>query len=151
MNRHLYSVLIVVLTIVSCSVQEMDSFDISVSENVFHARIESPANLETKAYVDDRLKVLWDENDRVSIFNQYTFNQEYKFNGKTGDNAGTFTMIPNDDFVTGNALDLVFSVYPYSEETRIDNDGVLSLILPARQTYRKNSFGRGANTMISCT
>ena len=149
-NRYL-SLCITGLLVASCSIQEMDTAGNRRSRDSFFARIESPGQTETKAFVDDQLRVLWDENDHVSIFDKYTFNREYRFTGTTGDNAGTFDKIETGDFVTGNELDLVYSVYPYREDTRIDNDGVLSVTLPARQAYREKSFGPGANTMVSCT
>lgn len=135
----------------SCSLQESDIQDAFSPGERFYARIETPDGPDTKVYADDKLRVLWDSDDHISIFNKYTYNQEYRFAGKTGDNAGSFKIVPNDDFVTGNELDLVYAVYPYQESTSIDNDGVLSVSLPAMQTYRENSFGRGANTMVSCT
>lgn len=149
-NRYI-SLCFASLLVASCSLQEMDNFNQPVSRSSFFARIEAPAGAETKAYVDNDLRVLWDAEDHVSIFDKYTFNQEYRFTGNTGDNAGSFEIIETGDFVTGNALDLVYSVYPYLKDTRIDNDGVLSLNLPDRQAYRENSFGPGANTMVSCT
>ena len=55
--------------------------------------------------------VLWHADDRVSIFNKYTYNQQYRFTGNTGANSGSFTKVPNDDFITGNILrDNKFSV-----------------------------------------
>ena len=139
------------MLIVSCSVQETNDIDMHISRNSFYASIEIPIETETKVFVDQDLRVLWDKNDHVSIFDKYTFNQEYRFTGNTGDNAGSFQIIESDDFVTGNTLDLVYSVYPYSKENRIDNDGVLSVFLPDHQAYREDSFGLGANTMVSCT
>lgn len=149
-NRYLL-LCITGLLVASCSIQEMDTASNRRSRDSFYARIESPCQTETKAFVDDRLRVLWDESDHVSIFDKYTYNQEYRFTGNTGDNAGTFDIIETGDFITGNELDLVYSVYPYDKENRIDNDGVLSVTLPDHQTYRENSFGAGANTMVSCT
>lgn len=149
-NRYL-SLCIIGLLIASCSVQEMDTTSNHRLRDTFYGHIESPEQTGTKAFVDDRLRVLWDENDHVSIFDKYTYNQEYRFTGSTGDNAGTFEIIATGDFVSGNALDLVYSVYPYQKDTRIDNDGVISLNLPARQVFREDSFGPGANTMVSCT
>ena len=114
---------------------------------VFHAAIEGVSG---RVYADEDLRVLWNAGDRVSIFDKFTFNKEYRFTGADGDNSGTFSLIPNADFITGNQLDFVYSVYPYRESTRIDNDGVLSLTLPGEQPYRADSFGQGANTMVSC-
>ena len=114
----------------------------------FYATIGEEA---TKVFADDALRVLWDADDRVSIFDRYTLNEEYRFTGETGANAGWFEQVPYEAFVTGNDLDLVYSVYPYRKSNAIDNDGVLSVEYPAEQTFRKDSFGLGANTMVSVT
>ena len=114
----------------------------------FYATIEEDAS---KVFADDELRVLWDADDRVSIFDHYTFNEEYRFTGETGANAGWFEQIPYGTFVTGNDLDLVYSVYPYRKSTAIDNDGILTVEYPAEQVFRKGSFGLGANTMVSVT
>ena len=53
----------------------------------FYATIEEDA---TKVFADEKLRVLWDADDRVSIFDHYTFNEEYRFTGETGANAGWF-------------------------------------------------------------
>ena len=115
----------------------------------FYATIGEDA--EAKAFSDSELRVLWDADDRVSIFDRYTLNEEYRFTGETGANAGWFEQIPHGSFATGNDLDLVYSVYPYRKSNAIDNDGVLSVEYPKEQAYRKDSFGLGANTMVSVT
>lgn len=140
------------LLMVSCSVHELDIKDSFVLEDdVFYANIERYSDPDTKVYVDKNVKILWDKDDRISIFNKITYNQEYRFAGETGDNAGAFKKIPNEDFVTGNSMDFICSVYPYQESTKISNEGVLTLTLPAEQAYREDSFGPGANTMVSAT
>ena len=133
----------------ACSVNELDIAVLPTRDcEEFYATIEDAS---TKVFADEKLRVLWNADDRVSIFNKYTYNQEYRFTGEDGDNSGSFKKVPNDDFVTGNALELVYSVYPYKESTKISNDGIISVTLPAEQSYRENSFGQGANTMISAT
>lgn len=136
---------------IACSLQEELADTFIPRNQVFHARLEAPASDETRVFVDDNLRILWNADDRVSIFNKYTYNQEYRFMGETGDNAGSFKKVENDDFVTGNALDYVYAVYPYRESSRIDNVGNLSVTLPAEQPYRADSFGPGVNAMVSCT
>ena len=134
---------------VACAVNEVDhSAPLLDDSEEFYATIEGAT---TKVFVDEELKVLWHADDRVSIFNKYTYNQQYRFTGKTGANSGSFKKVPNEDFVTGNALDYVYAVYPYQEATEISNKGVLSINLPATQAYAEDSFGIGANTMVSCS
>ena len=132
----------------ACAAKEIDYEATDNADEVFYAAIECPAE---RVFVDDGLRVLWNADDRVSIFNRYTYNREYRFGGKDGDNSGEFTLIPQDGFIVGNSLEKVYAVYPYREETRISNDGEMTVTLPAEQGYRENSFGIGANTMISVT
>lgn len=143
-----YTYWLLAALMVSCSVQETEvPVPVTEDEDVeFYASIEGESS---RAYVDERLLVLWNADDRVSIFNKTTFNQEYAFTGNDGDNSGTFAKVPNENFLTANPLDLVYSVYPYKESTKISNDGILTVDLPAKQSYRENSFGKGANTMIA--
>lgn len=149
MKYHSFLLGLVAALSTACSVQEMEiDTPLADEEDLFYASIEETS---TKVYVDNNLRVLWNADDRVSIFNKYTYNQEYRFTGEEGDNAGSFKKVPGEDFVTGNALDLVYSVYPYQSSTKISNDGVLTVVLPAEQVYRENSFGLKANTMVSVT
>ena len=85
----------------------------------------------------------------MSIFNHLTFNQQYRFIGETGDNAGGFNRVKYAEYVTGNPIDHVVSVYPYREDTRISEDEAITVTLPAEQAYARNSFGLEANTMVS--
>ena len=149
MKNRIFSLGVIALSFAACSVNEMDIATPADKEaEEFFATIEDAS---TKVFVDDELMVLWHADDRVSIFNKYTYNQQYRFTGNTGANSGSFTKVPNDDFITGNALNFVYAIYPYKESTEISNQGVLTIDLPATQSYAENSFGIGANTMISCS
>lgn len=135
----------------SCSVEELNTPESNNADRVF-ARIESVDETATRVYADENLKVLWDADDRISLFKKSTYNKQYRFTGTTGANSGEFVDVNPDAVVTGNPLDNVYSVYPYKSETTISNDGgVISTTLPAEQTYREGTFGVGANTMVSAT
>ena len=134
----------------SCTVKE--EFSAPVREDVkFYATFEQPDVAATKVYVNQDLYLRWDADDRVSIFNKNTYNQQYRFLGGTGANAGEFAKVENAEFVTGNPLDHVVSFYPYSEDLRVDEDETVRFVFPQEQTYRNASFGRGANPMVSVT
>ena len=102
----------------------------------------------TRTYIEDGKYLRWHEDDRLTIFYGNTLNRQYKFNGATGDNSGTFSLVPDGMLGTGNAFDHIYALYPYNADARITDEGIISLTLPAEQTYAENSFGRGANTMI---
>lgn len=138
-----------ILILGACSTKEID-FQVPIQDDVmFYASFEQPADIDTKVYANEDLLLRWTADDRVSIFNKLTYNQEYKFTGQTGANAGGFKKVDYDEFVTGNAISHVVSVYPYQETTTITEGEVINLTLPAEQKYAENTFGLGANTMVS--
>ena len=106
---------------------------------------------ESKVYADNQLRVLWNADDRISVFNKYTYNQEYRFDGETGSNSGTFSVIKSDAVATGNELSTVYAVYPYREINSIGNDEVLTVQLPDEQEYTEGTFAPGMNVMVSAT
>lgn len=135
----------------SCSVQEPDTKGVvTPGDDVFYATFESYAGPDTKVYVDEKIKMHWNEGDLISLFNKSALNQKYRFAGVTGDCAGDFNKV-SDPFGTGTELKYVCAVYPYRSSTKIGNDDVLTLTLPAEQVYQEGSFGPGANTMVSVT
>ena len=78
MKNNLFRILLAVglaSLAISCSLHESDTLNNVFQSNDFEARIESPEGMDTKVYADDKLRVLWDEEDHISIFNKYTFNQ----------------------------------------------------------------------------
>ena len=150
MRRDFFLQPLICLLLVSCSVHELDTQDTSTSpQDVFHAYLESYSEPDTRVYVNEKIKILWNAKDQISLF-QSTWNQKYEFKGKTGDNAGDFKDV-SGGFGTGNPLPYICAVYPYMSSTNIDNKDVLTLNFPAEQFYKKGSFGLGANTMVSVT
>ncbi len=134
---------------VSCSLREENIEIQSPVDDVFYASFEPSSDEDTKVYAGPDLFLRWVSDDRVSIFNKLTYNQQYRFTGKTGANYGGFRKVNSDEFVTGNKIDHVVSVYPYQESTDISEEEVLSLTLPSEQVYQWNSFGKDANTMVA--
>ncbi len=151
MKKGLFLHSVIGLLAVSCSVQELDTPSAAPSEDdVFYASLESASGPDTKVYIDEDIKILWDEGDRISIFNKTTLNQQFKFAGETGDNSGFFNRVSAPSG-TGSPLGYICAVYPYQSSTSMSSSGVLSLTLPAVQPYREDTFGLGANTMVSAT
>lgn len=149
------SVLFILLALSSCT-----EFDPSISGSrpgaygpkvVFQALTEGPAGQETKVYADENMKVLWNAEDRISIFNMTTFNSRFEFMGEDGDTAGEFEDVTIGEVEEGEALDHVYAVYPYHKTHAIDKQGVLTVSLLAQQTWKEHSFGRRANTMVAVT
>ena len=129
----------------SCTQQEVRTDD------VFLVSVEQPSDPETRVYADENLMVLWHADDRVTVFNRSTYNEEYRFTGETGDNAGTLAKVDNGTQMTGKPRDYVYAVYPYVSSTRSPDPGALTFTFPLEQTYAPNTMGRGANAMVSVT
>ena len=152
MKRSVLLQSLVFLLAVSCSVRELDTMDgFADGGKVYFASLESYAEPDTRVYVDENIKIRWDADDRISLFDHLTKNRQYRFTGKTGDTDGSFERVAGSSFSTGNPLDYLCAVYPHLTSTKIENDDLLYLTLPEKQTYRKDSFGPGANTMVSVT
>ena len=138
------------LVAVSCTVKEADPPGITVfdPDRVFNVTAEQP-DAGTKVYLDGALRVLWNTGDHLSVFNGKTFNREYTFDGEDGADSGK--VLPSGDDGNGSALSQVYAVYPYQASTSINASGTITYTLPAVQSYRENSFGSGANVMVSVT
>jgi len=135
-----------VILLYACTVTELS--ETKRDAQLFTAFFEEQD--ETKTYVDNNLYMFWTENDRISLF-QTSLNEEYSFEGKTGDRLGTFRKSNPSQTGSGNTLLNNYAVYPYSSTTQMTEDGEISLTLPSVQKYAFGSFGLGANTMVAVT
>lgn len=90
-----------------------------------------------------------------AIFANSTFNRQFRFTGETGDNEGSFAPVPFSGGDDATPVSDVYAVYPYRESTSLRGgvgmECILTVEIPARQTYRERSFGRGANLMVAVT
>ena len=145
--------------VVSCSVDEMiapDEVNGSPLIKVFHATIEDqPEGTVTKTFADEQLRVLWNKDDRITIFNDATSGVEYYFAGDDSDTGGDFYIVEKEEGgapVFSGGSDLggnIYAIYPYKEDTKISHDGEITFTLPDKQSYHYKSFGIGDNTMVA--
>lgn len=119
----------------------------SAEGRVFEATFEDNA---TRTYIEEGNLLRWNAGDRISLFDANTLNRQYQFDGETGDNSGTFSIV-DKPYGTGNDLSANYAVYPYSPDVKITETGIFTLTLPSSQTYAENSFGHGANPMVAVT
>ncbi len=147
--RRSFAFAIMVALFAACSTKETDIQTLLSGSEVFYASFEQPAEDGTRVYANEDILLRWTGDDRVSIFEKNTRNQQYRFTGKTGDNAGEFDKVAGSGFTTGDAISHIVSVYPYQESTKVSKSETITVTLPAEQHYAENSFGLGANTMVS--
>lgn len=106
---------------------------------------------DTRTYVENDKLLRWHEDDRLTVFYGNTLNDQYRFKGKTGDNSGTFALVPSGELGTGNTLSNIYAIYPYNADAKISDDGIIAYSFPATQNYAENSFAKDANTMVAVT
>ena len=152
--KKLFPLLSMLLLLASCTTEIDQQFGKMRSgapgaKVVFQAAVEECTAPETKVYADESMKVLWNADDRISIFNQSTYNWQFAFEGDDGDTAGGFEPVGEGE--PGSEMENVYAVYPYKSETALSTAGVLTTVLPAEQAYKAHSFGIGANTMVAVT
>ena len=140
---------IAIALVTSCSVHEENIESPHLVDEIFYASFEQPVEIGTRVYANENLFLRWTAEDRVSIFNNITYNQEYRFTGETGDDSGGFRKVNSDEFVSGNSIPHIVSVYPYQESTKITENEVITITLPSEQHYGEKTFGLGDNTMVS--
>ena len=145
MKRLLFFVALTLMA-ASCEVEGVDETPLTL-----YSTLEAPseADFQTKVYADSQLRVLWNADDRISVFYKDDSNFQFRFDGDDGDNNGPFVQVGSNS--AGNALSNIYAIYPYSSKMTVNAAGEISLTLPTVQYYRKNSFGAGANTMVSVT
>jgi len=144
MKKTMYS-LLAVLLMVGCSKDDFKTGS-DITGPDFTASFEDESS---KVYVNGKLETRWTADDRISVF-ATTRNVQYKFNGKTGDDSGTFSEVETPSS-TGSNIPTNYAVYPYSYGTSISSSGTISLSLPAVQSYASGTYGLGANTMVAAT
>jgi Leucine-rich repeat (LRR) protein len=155
MKKYIILLAIAAFSFASCSKDDKTPLEEEIAVKntvnapaVIHARTETNTQAETKTMWGEDLKVLWNANDRITVFNQNQNATIYRFKGSDGDAEGDFEIVGGGG---GTALfNYAYAVYPHSNSTTISEDGSeISFVLPATQTYKANCFGLEANTMVA--
>ena len=150
--KRVFYLLTLITLLCSCSEIFVDKKISKPNETNLPDITASFAEGATRTYVENNKYLRWNADDRLTIFYGNSLNRQYKFNGKTGDHSGTFSLVPSGVIETGNLFDNIYAVYPYNENVTIDDiSKQITLTLPAEQIYSENSFGIGANTMFALT
>lgn len=136
------------ILISGCSQEELKNGKLDLQDGrIFTASFEQN---ETRTYVENGNLLRWNAGDQISLFDGNTLNRQYQFDGETGDNAGTFSIV-NAPYGSGNDLTANYAVYPYASNTKIAESGAMTVTLPSEQAYTENSFGPETNTMVAVT
>ena len=148
MRKYLSLICLLAIWISGCNQENvLKNQSTSAEGRVFTTSLESDGS---RTYLEEGRLSRWTEGDLISLFDGNTLNRKYQFDGKTGDNSGTFSIV-NKPFGTGAILSANYAVYPYASDMKISEKGVITTTLPAVQSYANNSFGLGDNTMVAVT
>ncbi len=112
--------------------------------------------VDTKTTTTDGTRVLWCNNDHISIFRGRNVNEEYKVkDGFSGKTTTTFVKANDDEFSggSGDPFEANIAYYPYGNVEYIGSNGshALNVTIPSTQTYAKGSFGEGSLPMVAVT
>lgn len=149
MNRHVRSgFLLLPLLLTACQSQEVELAEPALPEEVFYASLEMAADDDTKTYMDADAVTYWNADDCISIFAGTTQNRRFRFLGTDGERKGEFAAVDAADGSSA-ALTANYAAHPYQENTGISEAGIISLTLPAEQSYRAGSFDPAAQLMVA--
>ena len=101
---------------------------------------------DSRVQLDENSRTVWNEGDMISVFNKTNGNECWQFDGKTGDKRGTLSKISGNAGTT--STDKVVALYPYDSNCIVSGN-MISTTIPATQTYKVDSFGKGGNIMVA--
>ena len=131
MKSRFATLFVLISFLTSCGYQEVEDEKMYVDSpnaiSEFYASFsETEAggdSLETRTYIEkdsqtSQLNQYWNEDDRISVFCGNTLNQQYRFEGETGDESGTFQYMANEQSASSADLNRPVNIafYPYNED-----------------------------------
>ena len=103
---------------------------------------------DTRIQLNEAQKTVWTKGDLVSVFYRSDANQQWKFQGNTGDRSGTIKRVSTPEY--SHTTSKMVVAYPYNENYYLNPETCnLQAFLPAEQTYLKDSYGINGNIMVS--
>ena len=150
--KRIYAItLIVLIALAACTTTDDSLEAIAVSRPSKYKELTASFGEQTRTYVEESKYLYWHEEDRLSVFYGDDVNNEYKFEGITGDKGGTFAVVTEGTADATMSLDRIYALYPYDSTATISEQGDICYTLPATQHYASDSFGKGANAMVAVT
>ena len=145
-------VLYVLVTILLAACTQDSINEIGVKDdatNTIYATI-GDFDIDTRVELNDKIQTVWTENDEICVFDNGTMDI-YRFNGKTGDRSGNFSLIESHAISTnGCVFDRSYAVYlaDHRVASYPDLSPALLSTLPSVQECKKGSYDINANAML---
>ena len=113
MKKFLSIIFLFALLACNCSQDELVKNQTpSLDSLTFTASLEEN---ESRTYIEEGNLLRWTAGDQITLFDGNTLNRQYKFDGETGANAGTFSIV-NAPYGSGNDLTANYAVYPFASD-----------------------------------
>ena len=144
---YIISAALAALALISCEIAVPDGLggNVASDNQVFTASFE-----DTRVFIDGGMHTCFNADDRISLFKS-SVNEQYRFEGQTGDRSGMFSKAPEDSSVPGSPASATYAVYPFNPSNTLSPSELLYFELPQVQAYAEGSFAPGSNTMIAVT
>ena len=140
--KKFYLLALVAAMFAACATDVTEDVAIEVPETLKVSFEES-----TRIQLDDN-KTVWTKGDLVSVFYRSDANQQWKFQGNTGDREGILKRVSAPEY--SHTTSKMVVAYPYNENYYLNPETCnLQAYLPAEQTYLKDSYGINGNIMVS--
>ena len=139
--------LFVVVAFAACEQVYVDvANDMSAGDRSLSVSFEDD---DTRIQLNEAQKTVWTKGDLVSVFYRSSVNEQWQFEGETGDRVGD--IVPVDNSVNPPAThNRVVVVYPYNAGYFLNTETYcIEASLPAVQSYLKDSYGTDGNIMVS--
>ena len=150
MKKYIFT-LLALASLIGCEQEEIGAPDTNKDAPVFSANVEG---LGTKTSLDADNYVIWNTDDKVSIFAKNSNNQEYIVEEGTAGSTSC-NLVTNSDKLPqgGSPLNQYIGVYPYGKNTTITGNGnrytISNVSFPSEQSYTAESFASGSYPMVA--
>ena len=142
--KKLYLFTLVATMLAACATDATQEVAIEVVPKTLTVSLEENSRIQ----LNEEHKTVWTKNDIVSVFYRSNANQQWQYQGETGERTGELKQIVAPS--STQELSKVVVVYPYSESYYINPETCdIEATLPATQHYLKDSYGLNGNIMIS--
>lgn len=148
--KKLLTFLLAVMAFAACTnndVEEATASRKQISDKI-HVGFEREID-ETRVQLDGEGRIVWTEDDRISVFYYSTDNLQWAFQGKTGDRSGSFAHV-SGEIGSQNLSDIIVA-YPYQSDLELyPNESQIRFNLATFQNYLEDSYDVSGNVMVAC-
>ena len=144
--KRLFTYLLAAILFIACTQSEIDIvYRPEASDINLNIGFETD---DTRIQLDQAGKSVWNMNDHVSVFYKSEDNQEWRYQGQTGDRTGVIAPIGSvkAPSISGN----IVVVYPYDINNAYSTQtNRVAATVAQEQQYTTNSYGSNGNILIA--